>query len=69
MQTTRNDICAIQSQLGDRQLRDRQSGDRQSGDRQTEVGIEPLTFELATKEPNPLAITACIARSDVSDSL
>ena len=26
--------------------------------RQSEVGIEPLTFELDVEEPNPLAITA-----------
>ena len=42
MQTTRDDIYAMQSQL-----QDRQSG----------VGIEPLTFELETEKPNPLAIT------------
>ena len=42
VQTTRDNIYATQSQL-----RDRQSG----------VGIEPLTFELETEEPNPLAIT------------
>ena len=39
----RDDIYAMQSQL-----RDRQSG----------IGVEPLTFELGTEEPNPLAITA-----------
>ena len=48
VQTTRDDIYAMQSQLWD----------RQSG-----VGIEPLTFELETEEPNPLAITA---KEDVS---
>ena len=43
MQTTRDDVYAMQSQLGD----------RQSG-----VGIEPLIFELETEEANPLAIMA-----------
>ena len=41
------------------QLQDRQSG----------VGIESLTFEFEIEEPNPLAITACTARTDVSDTL
>ena len=43
IKTTRDDIYEMQSQL-----RDRQSG----------VGIGPLTFELETEKPNPLAITA-----------
>ena len=44
VQTTRDDVYAMQSQLRDRQSR---------------VGIEPLAFELETEEPiNPLAITA-----------
>ena len=46
VQTTRDDIYAMQSQLWDRQ---------------SEVGIEPLTFELDVEEPNPLAITAWVS--------
>ena len=36
---------------------------------QSGVGIESLTFEFEIEEPNPLAITACTARTDVSDTL